>query len=347
MAQITFSNDWLELLADPYAVLGISLTADEKSITKHYRRLAMQLHPDRYAQAEPKQREFAGHLVARLVNPAYGKLKQARDRAELMAVLRLHVQQQQKNGGFVPTSEAARMLMQQPAQSALSFYEAQIQQLADQQYESFTQFGNVTHQLHELNLAYIQRKLDATAQTPAATISQTRVPDVLMSQVPSATPNTSAAATGASATGVSADDPILATAGADPLTAPTAVPKDLEAEGRTIQEGYALRHYERAQQYIEKGAYAGAVQEMKDALRMASDKAEYHALLSYAYLLQDLPGMAKVYCRQALKLDPEDKMALKLARKLKIELKAKAATAKKSKAATAKKRSLLGGLFSR
>jgi curved DNA-binding protein CbpA len=314
MAQITFSNDWLDLLNDPYAVLGLSLTADEKSVLKHYRDLAKQLHPDRYGQADPKQQEFVGHLVARLINPAYAKIKQPRDRTEMLVLLRLQVQQLAPSGGVVPTSEVARMLMQQPTASAEMFYENHVRQLAEQQYESFSQFGNITHQLHELNLVYLQRKLGAVAQPATVQDLAAKAP---AGEAPPPTP---------------------------PVEPATVVPAmTAEAADRLIQEGYAKRHYERAQQYLEKGAYDRAVQEMKDALRMVSDHSEYHALLSYAYLLQDLPGMATVYCRQALKLNPEDIRARKLAKKLEIPLPGAVAAAKSSTPPA--KKGLLGGLF--
>jgi curved DNA-binding protein CbpA len=306
MSQVTFSNDWLELLADPFAVLGIALSMDEKSINKHYRNLAKQLHPDRYAQAEPKQQEFAGQLVARLINPAYGKIKQERDRVEVLAVLRLQAQQLAKTGSFVPTSEAARLLMQQSGPAAISFYETHVQQLAEQQYESFTQFGNITHQLHELNMVYLQRKLESGTR-PTQALMQPRAFDTAASRMsmssPAPTPSKPEAAAQAPTT-----DAVNAAADVD-------APVD-----SALQESYASRHYERAQQYIEKGAYDRAAQEMKDALRLVADKSEYHALLSYTYLLQKLPGMAAVYCRQALKLNAEDEMAQKLAKKLKIQV---------------------------
>jgi tetratricopeptide (TPR) repeat protein len=313
MAQITFSHAWLELLNDPYSVLGLPLNADEKLILKQYRNLAKQLHPDRYGQADPKQQEFVGQLVARLLNPAHGKIKQARDRSEMLAVLRLQAQQLARSGDFRPTSEVALMLMQQPMAGAEMFYESQVAQLAEQQYESFHQFGNITHQLHELNLVYLIRKLGSVAQPQTVRDLAAKAP-------------------------VAAAAPVVEPTAVVPVT-PKITPEEAD---RTIQEGYARRHYERAEQYIAKGAYDRAAQEMKDALRLIADKSEYHALLSYAYLLQDLPGMAVVYCRQALKLNPTDVRAVKLAKKLNIPLPG-AASAKPPVPPT--KRGLLGGFF--
>lgn len=311
MSEMTFSDDWLELLADPFAVLGIALSADDKSITRHYRQLAKQLHPDRYAQAKPQLQEFVGHVLARLLNPAYGKIRQPRDRAEVLALLRLEVKQRDQAGGFAPTSEVGRLLMQQSDQSAAVFYEQQVLQLAGQQYDSFTQFGHITHQLHELNLIYLHRKVGAVPKAATAqALIKTRALDTFsVSRSGSPMPPSAPLSAQSSPAAPSAPSAVNSTV--------PAATKDVENEP-TRQEGYAQRHYDRAQEYIEKGAYDRAAQEMKDALRLVSDRSDYHALLSQIYLSQKLPGMAAVYCRQALKLNADDALALKLAKRLKI-----------------------------
>jgi curved DNA-binding protein CbpA len=284
MANITFSPAWLELLNDPYALIGASLSADDQTLSKQYRQLAKQLHPDRYVQADPQQREFVGQLVARLLNPAYGKIKQPRDRAELLVVMRL--QAQQLGSSWHPTSEVARMLQQQPIAGAEIFYEQQVAQLAEQQYESFTQFGNITHQLHELNLVYLIRKIGQAAQGASVQDLVRKAPTAPTAQTPTPQPTQAAPTQPTSPARPSAPptSPAVASAAVEP-----AAPID---DDRALKEAYAKRHAERAQQYLEKGAYDRAVQEMKDALRMVADHAEYHSLLSYSYFLQDLPGMA-------------------------------------------------------
>jgi DnaJ-domain-containing protein 1 len=310
---ITFSPAWLELLSDPYALLGASLSADDQTLSKQYRQLAKRLHPDRYAQADPQQQEFVGQLVARLLNPAYSAIKQPKDRAEQLVVMRL--QAQQLGNSWQPTSEVARMLQQQLIAGAEIFYEQQVAQLADQQYESFTQFGNITHQLHELNLVYLIRKIGQAAQGAS-------VQDLVRKAAP-----TTSKPMGQPMGQPTGNHPAVPTATPQTRTAPplNAVPTNEPVEpidnDRVLKEAYAKRHAERAQQYLEKGAYDRAVQEMKDALRMVADKAEYHALLSYSYFLQDLSGMAAVYCRQALKLNPDDPLANKMAKRLKLNAK--------------------------
>jgi curved DNA-binding protein CbpA len=83
---------------------------------------------------------------------------------------------------------------------------------------------------------------------------------------------------------------------------------------------YAQRHHLRAQEYMKKENWTMAVQELRDAIRIEPDKSDYHALLAQSYLMQNLTGMAKVHFRQALKFNPQHKVALKYAQKLKIQI---------------------------
>jgi curved DNA-binding protein CbpA len=95
---------------------------------------------------------------------------------------------------------------------------------------------------------------------------------------------------------------------------------------------YAERHYKRAQEYTKNSNWSQAEQELRDAIRLESNKSEYHALLGWVYLKKQLPGMAKVYMGQALKLNPEEPLAAKYAVKLGLKA-ASQATAKADKKA--------------
>ena len=79
MAINALSSDWLDKFSDPYAVLGIAVTADDRRVLKRYRSVAKLLHPDSYAQDQGEAGETASQLFARLVSPAYQKLKQEKE----------------------------------------------------------------------------------------------------------------------------------------------------------------------------------------------------------------------------------------------------------------------------
>lgn len=83
-----------------------------------------------------------------------------------------------------------------------------------------------------------------------------------------------------------------------------------------LADTYAQRHYERAQRYLDKGDYALAIQELRDAIRIRTGKSDYYALLGKTYLQQNMLGMANTYLRQAVKLNPNDKVALECLAKL-------------------------------
>jgi curved DNA-binding protein CbpA len=286
MPPVVFSPDWLQHLSDPYAVLGISVVADEKRILKRYRQVAKMLHPDRYILSEHSGQEVAEQLIARLVNPAYAKLKQEASRRDILALLRLQARRLIRTGTFVPQSDVARELMRQSVQTADRFYEQALCRLAEQQFQPIEQFSEVTQQLSELNLIYFQLKLgDLWLREKRTGLISGSVVAPLSPTVPRESPQT-----------VTINPP------------------------QTLQISYARRHYERAKQYVQHGFLLQAIQELKDAIRMEARTSEYHALLSYVYWRQRMPGAAKAYCRQALKLNPDNPLAQLIATKLNLTL---------------------------
>ncbi|NET69928.1 MAG: J domain-containing protein, partial [Sphaerospermopsis sp. SIO1G2] len=85
MPQKTLPVEILGLLVDPYSVLGVSVNADDRQITKRYYVLAKQLHPDNFVINNQPDRELAEIILTRLVNPAYQQLKQIKTRKEVVA----------------------------------------------------------------------------------------------------------------------------------------------------------------------------------------------------------------------------------------------------------------------
>jgi tetratricopeptide (TPR) repeat protein len=83
-----------------------------------------------------------------------------------------------------------------------------------------------------------------------------------------------------------------------------------------VSVNYAQRHYYRAQEYAKKSTWPQVIAELRDAIVLEPDRAEYHSLLARAYLMQNLIGMAKVHFRQALKFNPRDPLALQYAERL-------------------------------
>lgn len=281
MPQASFSPDWLKKLSDPYSVLGLSVAADDRRVLKRYRNVAKMLHPDSHTTSDAETKMLASQLFARLVNPAYQKLKQEKERTETLALLRFQVRRLKREGAIAPKTDIARQLLQLPLKDAEIFYEQAIAELAESQYHHLGQFAGVTQQLNELNLVFLHLKMD----------------DPFLRE---------------KRTG------LVASSVAKPIEF-TPVPTNPDKAKEAPVENYAHRHYQRAQEYMKKANWPQAIQELRDAIKIEANRSEYHALLGFAYFKQNLPGMATVYCRQALKLNSQDRIALQYAAKLNIK----------------------------
>ncbi|WOD40843.1 J domain-containing protein [Nodosilinea sp. E11] len=313
MPHAAFSPEWLHRFTDPYALLGVSVAADERRILKRYRAVAKQLHPDALVEVPADLRQFADQVLPKLVNPAYQRLKQEKGRNEVLATLRFKVRRLSREQQLKPTAEPSQALLKVPELEIDVFYEQAVEQLCDRQYETLAEFETRTQQLSELNLVYLYRKMGAPV------IREKR--------------------TGLMATAATPKSP-----GAMP---------DLPGDNQIPSEQvYADRHFGRAQEYLKGKNIQAAIQELKDALKIDPQNSSYHCLMGQAYLLNKLPGMAKVHFKQALRFNPKNAVALKYAQQLNVSLadiprREAGATADSKAAPTAEKRSRFGGLFSK
>ncbi|MDX2239675.1 MAG: DnaJ domain-containing protein [Leptolyngbyaceae cyanobacterium bins.302] len=278
MSQSSLVSGWVTRFTDPFAVLGIAVTADDRRVQKRYRMVAMRLHPDRFIDADEPTKDLTIKLLSRLVNPAYEKLRQDKERKENLALLRLQVRRLTREKPLEPQSDIARQLMERPVANVDVFYEQAIVELAEAQFVPHQNFASVTEQLMELNLVYLQLKMGdlggGVQEKRTGLIAANQAKPIQFAPAPT--------------------DPQVAT------------------------ESYDQRHYRRAQEYAKKGAWTQVVQELRDAIKIKADKSEYHSLLgvAYLYLEKPLPGMAKVHLKRALELNPSDTYGVKFGPKL-------------------------------
>ncbi|MBD2345985.1 J domain-containing protein [Anabaena subtropica] len=281
MSQTFIPAEWLKQLSDPYAVLGIAVTADERKILNRYHVLAKLLHPDRYTNNNNLEKKLATTIFTCLVNPAHEQLKHKHKRTSILESLRLEAIAWKKQSKSVQSSPA-KELMAMSAREAELFYEEAIASYAEAQYKSLHKSHQITKQIITLNRIYLclQKSEPMILQVNPSVKPKQKSPPIEV-QVQEIT-------------------------------------LDQKTNVKPAVINYAQRHYQRAIQYTKQGQWALAVQELRDAIKLESSNSDYYALLGFVHLRQNFPGMAKVYMRQALKLNPQQQLALKYANFLKI-----------------------------
>jgi tetratricopeptide (TPR) repeat protein len=279
MSQKSLSTEWLKTLIDPYAILGVSVNADERQISKRYYILAKQLHPDHYIFDNTPEQELAQIIFTQLINPAYEQLKQTKKRLESIALLRSEAKCLDLQKAVGIQISIIHALSTMSAREAELFYQDAVISYATAQYQLLPQSYQITQQLNALNIVYL------SYQKSNRPLNHEPIPII---------PETQAS-------------PVQTT-----ISSTTVVKPDLIH--------YAQRHYERAVEYSKHEQWNLAVQELRDAIKLDPVNSDYYTLLGIVHLNQKFTGMAKVYIRQALKINPKQPLALKYANLLQIQI---------------------------
>lgn len=142
---------------DHHAILGTSVDAEIKDIRKRYLKIARRLHPDSYVSEGEEDRQQASQFLSKLVNPAWEKLSQEKERADYNYILKLKGQQalQQKSSIEIMSNLAKQLLT---SNNPDHFYHVSLKDLANKQYDHLDQALELTAQISELNLVYLMRK---------------------------------------------------------------------------------------------------------------------------------------------------------------------------------------------
>ncbi len=255
---------------DYHAILGIPIDAEAGEVRKRYMKIARSLHPDSCTE---ENKQLASQLLSKLVNPAYEKLSQARDRAEHEILLQLLGQRvAQERDAIELQAELAKQLLQ--AKDPDSSYKTAVQDLATKQYQSIDQAPDLTGQLSELNLAYLIVKGKGDRH-----------------------PN-SVAPGGATSATASTNSKFRS------ASSPTG------NFGSPSTDTFVGQYYRRAEEFLAKNNSQKAMLELRDALKLEPNNSRCHGLMGMVYLKLNQTTMAKVHFNQALKADPKNSMAL-------------------------------------
>lgn len=269
----SFQDEWITVAEkDPYAALGLSLNAEDRRILKRYRQIAKLLHPDVQAGSSAPISQISEQLIAKVINPAYQRLKQERSRSEALANMRFRVRQLDRQGKLTPSFESAQQLLRIPEAEVEVFYENTVNQLTLNQFDSTDEFATVLSGLSQLNLAFLHRKISQPIRSKRTGL------------VPVDAPQTSSDADPKSETAAPPEPPVI---------------------------NYAEKYGIRARTYLSQRNYDLAIQELREALKITPNSIELHSMLGQAYLMKKSYGMARVHLKRVLELSPNHTIALK------------------------------------
>lgn len=306
---------------DYYAVLGLPLTAEASFVRKRYLMIAKCLHPDVHGRSS-EEKQVATLYLSKLVNPAYNVLSQERERTEYSAILKLLGKRLMKrNQRFSPHSELAKQYLI----SQTLDYEQTIKEVAKVQYQDLRQAIENICLLSELNLVHIL--LQEGYRPPASELPKN--PEDTLIRVNSASTNSftnstkpaNASTVNGAANGSKTSQSNGVAQGSYQMRSESQVPlrdtsqnngysKNSQGAGNSSTESIE-KYILQAESYIGQQLWASALKELRVAIQIDCNHSKCHALLGYVYLNQKLTGMAKVSFQQALKLDPEEPLALK------------------------------------
>jgi curved DNA-binding protein CbpA len=300
-----FTSDF----SDCYAILGVPVDVDPKDIRKGYLKIARRLHPDSSSLSSDSDRQLASQLLSKLVNPAWEKLSQEKNRTDYNVLVKMKGQSASRDRSqSISVGSIAQQLL--TANNPDFYYRTAVTDLANKQFEHLDQSIDIIGQLSELNLVYLVRKEESGEYT----ISSTRPLYTVGARV--------------------TDVPPAARDTASINRATAANPYNREPMGEP--------YLRRAEGYFKKGDYVQTIRELRDGLAIDPKHGRCHSLLGMAYLNQKQPTMAKIHFNKALEIDPEDEQAQ--IGKQAVERATAASTAAK---APPKPSGPFGGLFNR
>ncbi len=294
-----------------YAILGLPVTANSLQIRKRYLTVAKKLHPDLFEGTE-EDKLSAIQYFSKLVNPAYNLLTQERERTEYSALLRLLAKRLMRRSERVqPQGDIALQLLHSNSNKA---YEHLIKDLARTQYDNLPQALDHIAHLSELNLVYIlleegYRPFSADTNK-LKSVAASNEGDITVVQ----RPQTSVASSGNSAAmGYANRFNSGLNSGAAELnqgdtTAGNSSNTGSATQGNSVDISEQLAI---AEKYIAQKQWASALKELREAVKRDQNHSRAHALLGLTYMNQKLTGMAKVSFQQALKINPQEELALK------------------------------------
>ena len=307
-------------IIDHHAILGASLDANPKTIRLQYLKSAQKLHPDK-CRLDATKAKTAGQILSKLVNPAYEQLSRKDAFAEHQLVLTQIGRHLSENKAKITVkSELARELLK-AGDSVQLVYPKLLNKLTCDQYKSLEQIEPKLGEISELNLVYLMLKHESEVNRDRQSVKATNINEKTIVQ----------------------DRQTIAQS----TVANSAIPNTEEATAKSRVTVFV----DRAQQYIAKGEFDPAIQELRDGLRIDPNHGVAHAVMGKAYLHKKQLTMAKVHISKACQAEPHNAVVMESKKMLdkmnKMVNKSKTSNSGSAKESRSKSTSgsFFGGLF--
>ncbi len=270
-------------ITDHHAILGVSLDAEPKQIRLQYLKIAQKLHPDK-CRLDTAGMKIAGDILSKLVNPAYEQLSRKNAFAEHQLILTQIGKRLAENKDKISVrSQTARELLNAVGSAEL-LYPKLLKNLTAEQYKCLERATAEIEVISELNMIYLMLQGDRAVNRR---VSQTNSkPD--REKVAQKTIEVQSKTT---------------------VTQASVPPAIAKVEEPAI-ESRVTTFVNRAQQYISRGEFDQAIQELKDALRIDPNHGVAHAVMGRAYLHKKQLTMAKVHIGKAFQADPHSQIVM-------------------------------------
>ncbi len=272
---------------DHHAILGIPVNADVREVRKRYLKIARNLHPDTIKGASEAEKKLANQLLSKLVNPAYEQLSQ--NNRDYVVNLGHMGRRLASEKGKVPLTSDVAQKLSKSGPNLDNSYKSLVQNLATKQYDSLDLVLDRIAQISELNMVYLMLSGGKIGAGVAANNGQPG--------------SNQGVKTPAGAAGTSSHP----NQGNNPNVPSGTKGSPLPDSGLSRVTEYLRR----AEGYLAKQNFAGAVLELREALKLDQNNSRAHTLLGVAYLKQNQATMAKVHINKALQLNPKDELALR------------------------------------
>lgn len=278
-----FNNDY-------YAALGLPIISSPVYIRHVYLSIARILHPDIHGLSD-SEKESATQFLAKLVNPAYNTLMKEDERKAYQGIFKLLAMRLMKKSRNVQIhSKIACELMMAPSDG---LYERSVSAIAKLQYQSLKTIVEYTGQISELNLVYILYKEGYQYGDP-------NMPPVLMPMSPTVPPISKPNYS-------TYQPPTDRQLNRQPDSDTTVI----QSRSETTDNVAIASRLKICEIYMSQGDWKSALKDLREILQLDKNNSKCHAMLGVVYKNINQPQMAKVSLTLALKINPQEPLALK------------------------------------